>query len=162
MFEKWYFNNITIIYAVINHCSYWLLYWSISKVFIVTHKSLPYTYEFSRDVNFLVFVVNWLLLKFSSSKFYWRNLHRLESRTHLNGDIWHLQEMMESFCLSSCHHQGNLKTEWSPDYSSPNSTFQSILYALNSGFWEQFRYIKPEIRGHVIKHKTSWSRSWQK
>ena len=34
-------------------------------------NELPYTYKFSRDVIFKVFMVNWPFGKFSSLKFHW-------------------------------------------------------------------------------------------
>ena len=50
---------------------------------------IPYTYKFSKDINFEVSMVNWLFTKFASSKFYWHgfHLHRLDSRIHLNGNV---------------------------------------------------------------------------
>ena len=57
---------------------------------------VPYLYKYPRDVNFEVFMVNWLSAKFSSSKFYWQNflLYHLGSRIHLNGNLLHLQGTM--------------------------------------------------------------------
>lgn len=51
--------------------------------------SMPCIYKFFRDVNFMVFTVNWSFVKFSSSKLHWQNfgLHQLESRIHMDDYI---------------------------------------------------------------------------
>ena len=77
-----------------------------------------------KGCKFHVLVVNWLSMKFSPSKVYWQlEWQRLTTLARDDGMLY----------LSSCSRQGSLK-KWPPS-SSPNSTFQSILYGPNSGLW---------------------------
>ena len=93
-----------------------ILTWHISRNY---QQHTVYIQIFKR-CKFQGFVVNWLTMKFSSSKFYWQNfqLHQLERKLHLNSNVWHFQMMIASFNLSRCNRRGNLQTDL-----PPNSTF---------------------------------------
>ena len=121
-------------------CMYVCTYIHTYIVYVRTciHTYILYAYKFLRDVIFEVFVVNWSSAKFSSLKFYWQNfyLHWLE-RIHLNGYVWHLQEMKACFDLIGCSCQGSLKCG---HHMYTNCTFQSILYGPNSGLWYSIFY----------------------
>ena len=115
--------------------------------------TIQYMHRFLRDVMFEAFAVNWLTVKFSSSKFYWQNfgLHRLESRMYLNGNVWHLKVMMVCFYLSSCSHWGSLESGHQTCHHT--ALFNPFCMAPIdiSSMWGQFRCIKPDIRGCVAK-----------
>ena len=72
-----------------------------------SHNYILYMYRFLRDVIFEVFLVNWLSVKFLSSKFHWQNfgLHIsqragclviLENKIVKMLDLWHCRNLYAS------------------------------------------------------------------
>ena len=96
----------------------------ISSYSLCMHAHTIYVYTDFGFVNFEIFVVNWLSMKFSPPKFYWQNFHLYQ---------------LEQWCLTLARDDGNLllyqiqvsqlSQNWMVPDPPPNSTFNPFCMA---------------------------------
>ena len=73
------------------------------KHLILTTKYIPYTYKFSRDVNFALFAVNLSSTKFKSSKFYKNSRNTLETQGVIMTDPQKIAKILDLIHSQNLH-----------------------------------------------------------